>query len=144
MNLSIVSCRFQIHLCIPACVMSSEFTCDVVMKFQPLIFLEFDVNVFTAILFISSKKITARYECRNADLNVAMTNGFIFQIIDLLMESLGVYLTWLVCKLDLLILVVIPIPCICCSVQYVHLYLKIVVDMATVLWIKTHQPWGRF
>ena len=120
--------------------MSSEFTREVVMKFQPLIFLKFDVNVFKAILFISSKKFTAHYACRNADLNVAMTNGFICQIIDLLMESCGVYLTWLDCKLDILILVVIPVPCICCSVQYVHLYLKIAVDMATVLWIKAHQP----
>ena len=119
--------------------MSSEFTGEVVMKFQPLIFLKFDVNVFKAILFISSKKFTAHYACRNADLNVAMTNGFTFHIVDLLMESCGVYLTWLDCKLDILILVVIPIPCICCSVQYVHLCLKIVVDMATVLWIKTHQ-----
>ena len=51
--------------------MSSEFTREVVMKFQPLIILEFDVNVFTAILFISSKKFTAHYACRNADLNVA-------------------------------------------------------------------------
>ena len=70
---------------------------------------------------------------------MAMTNGFIIQITDLLRESWGVYLTWLDCKLDILILVVIPIPCICYSVQYVHLYLKIAVDMATVLWIKARQ-----
>ena len=60
--------------------MSSEFTREVVMKFQPLIFLKFDVNVFKAILFISSKKFTAHYACRNADLNVAMTNGFTFHL----------------------------------------------------------------
>ena len=124
--------------------MRSEFTREVVMKFQPLIFLKFDVNVFKAILFISSKKFTAHYACRNADLNVTMTNGFTLHIIDLLMESCGVCLTWLDCKLDILIPIVIPIPCICCSVQYVHLYLKIAADMATVLWVKTHKPRGRF
>ena len=29
------NCRFQIHLCIPACVISSEFTREVIMKFLP-------------------------------------------------------------------------------------------------------------
>ena len=45
----------------------------------------------------SKKKITAHYACRNADLNLllvaATTNRFSFQIIDSLMESMGVRLT---------------------------------------------------
>ena len=45
----------------------------------------------------SNKKITAHYACRNADLNLlliaATTNRFSFQIIDSLMESMGVRLT---------------------------------------------------
>ena len=32
---SIGSHRFQIHLGIPACVMSSEFTCEIVNNFLP-------------------------------------------------------------------------------------------------------------
>ena len=32
---SVVSCRFQIHLCILACVMSREFTREAVTKFLP-------------------------------------------------------------------------------------------------------------
>ena len=70
-------------------------------------FSEFDVNVFEAILTIqsfqtdqiqiSSRKIfTAHYACRNADFNFTLvtgtTNGFIFQIINSLMESWGVRL----------------------------------------------------
>ena len=43
---SIDSCRFQIHVCILACVMSREFTRESVTKFLPLSFPEFDVNVF--------------------------------------------------------------------------------------------------
>ena len=30
---SVGSCRFQIHLCIPACIMSSEYTHQATMKF---------------------------------------------------------------------------------------------------------------
>ena len=74
---------------------------------------EFDVNVFTTITFIcfihskifqsdwkqrsQCEKFTAHYACRNADLNlrlvVAVSNRFIFQIIDSLMQSWGVRLT---------------------------------------------------
>ena len=52
----------------------------------------------------SSRKIfTAHYACRNAALNLTpvtgKTNGFIFQIINSLIESWGVRLTWFDCKL---------------------------------------------
>ena len=51
----------------------------------------------------SSRKIfTAHYVCRNAALNLTpvteTTNGFIFQIINSLIESWGVRLTWFDCK----------------------------------------------
>ena len=51
----------------------------------------------------SSRKIfTAHDACRNADLNLTLvagtTNGFIFQIINSLLESQGVRLTCLDCK----------------------------------------------
>ena len=50
----------------------------------------------------SSRKIfTAHYACKNAALNLTpvtrTTNGFIFQIINSLIESWGVCLTWLDC-----------------------------------------------
>ena len=47
----------------------------------------------------------AHYACRNAALNLipvtGTTNGFIFQIINSLMESWGVRLTWFDCKSSL-------------------------------------------
>ena len=51
----------------------------------------------------SSRKIfAAHYACRNAALNLTpvtgTTNGFIFQIINSLIESWGVRLTWFDCK----------------------------------------------
>ena len=51
----------------------------------------------------SSRKIfTAHYACRNAALNLTpvteTTNGFIFEIINSLIESCGVRLTWFDCK----------------------------------------------
>ena len=51
----------------------------------------------------SSRKIfTAHYACRNVALNLTpvtgTTNGFIFQIINSLIESWGVRLTWFDCK----------------------------------------------
>ena len=51
----------------------------------------------------SSRKVfTAHYACRNAALNLipvtGTTNGFIFQIINSLMESYGVRLTWFDCN----------------------------------------------
>ena len=51
----------------------------------------------------SSRKIfTAHYACRKAALNLTpvtgTTNGFIFQIINSLIESWGVRLTWFDCK----------------------------------------------
>ena len=54
----------------------------------------------------SSRKIlTAHYACRNAALNLTpvtgTTNGFIFQVINSLIESWGVRLTCFDCKLDL-------------------------------------------
>ena len=58
----------------------------------------------------SSRKIfTAYYTCINAALNLTpvkgTTNGFIFQIINSLIESWGVRLTWFDCKRDHCILV---------------------------------------
>ena len=52
----------------------------------------------------SSRKIfTAHYACRNAALNLTpltgTTNGFIFQIINSLIESWGVHLTWFDCNM---------------------------------------------
>ena len=50
----------------------------------------------------SCKIFTAHYACRNAALNLTpvtgTTNGFIFQIINSLIESWGVRLTWFDCK----------------------------------------------
>ena len=40
------SYRFQIHLCIPACIMSTEFMGEVVIKFST----SFDLYVFKAII----------------------------------------------------------------------------------------------
>ena len=62
----------------------------------------------------SSRKIfTAHYACRNAALNLTpvtgTTNGFIFQIINSLIESWGVRLTWFDCKLAVSVRVV---PCL--------------------------------
>ena len=66
---SISSCRFQIHLCIPACVMSSEFT----WNFCQLRFLEFDVNVFKTILSIQRIfnltkywEVVTKIHCKNS------------------------------------------------------------------------------
>ena len=51
----------------------------------------------------SHKIFTAHYACRNDALNLTpvtgTTNGFIFQIINLLLESWGVCLTWFDFKL---------------------------------------------
>lgn len=47
-------------------------------------------------------KFTAHYTCRNVNLNLILlavtNNGLIFQIIDSLIESMGVRLTWCDCK----------------------------------------------
>ena len=55
----------------------------------------------------SSRKIfTAHYACRNAALNLTpvtgTTNGFIFQIINSVIESWGVRLTYFDCKLKMI------------------------------------------
>ena len=51
----------------------------------------------------SCKIFTAHYACRNAALNLTpvtgTTNGFIFQIINSLIESWGVRLTWFDCNI---------------------------------------------
>ena len=57
----------------------------------------------------SSRKIfTAHYACRNAALNLTpvtgTTNGFIFQIINSLIESWGVRLTWFDCNKGLTVI----------------------------------------
>ena len=51
-NISIGSCWFQVHLCIPACVISIEFTCEVVMNSLPaqVSWIRYTVNVSKAIL----------------------------------------------------------------------------------------------
>ena len=61
--LVVVDFRF---ICILACVMSSVFTVEIVMKFSNgSVFLEFDVNVFKAILsiqrFFQSDRIQRGY-----------------------------------------------------------------------------------
>ena len=63
-------------------------------KFNP--FKDFQSNQIQR----SSREIfTAHYACKNADLNLTRTtNGFIFQIINLLTESWGVHLTCLDCN----------------------------------------------
>ena len=57
----------------------------------------------------SSRKIfTAHYACRKAALNLTpvtgTTNGFIFQIINSLIESWGVRLTWFDCNREFTLL----------------------------------------
>ena len=86
--------------------------CNMQMKLRNLMS-EFGVNVIF-ICFIHSKifqsdrkqrsqreKFTAHYSCKNADLNFTlvalMSNRFIFQIIDSLMQSWRVCLTFLDC-----------------------------------------------
>ena len=80
-----------------------------------------DINVFKVILIMqkifqsdriqggSHNKLTAYYGCSNADLNLilaaATTNRFMFEnylIINSLMESMGVCLTWHDCKVPTL------------------------------------------
>ena len=108
------SCGFQIHLCIPACIMSGEFIYQVVIKLSTS-------SVSLNLIFMSSKqfypfkdvqsdqiqggyrkKFTAYYARRNANLKLTlvatMTNGFLFKIIDSLMVSIEVRLTWRDCK----------------------------------------------
>ena len=58
----------------------------------------------------SSRKIfTAKYACRNADLNLTLvtgtTNGFIFQIINSLIESYGVRLTCFDCNFEVIVFI---------------------------------------
>ena len=85
-------------------------------NFCRLSFLEFDRNVFTEILSIQRcfsltkywqvccQKFTAHCDCRNADFSLilveATSDRFIFQIINSLMKSWGVRLTWLDCNWD--------------------------------------------
>ena len=69
------------------------------MKFNP--FKDFESDQIQR----SSRKIfTAKYACRNADLNLTLvtgtTNGFIFQIINSLIESYGVRLTCFDCNFE--------------------------------------------
>ena len=99
------SCRFQIHLCILACLMSKISTSSVFLnlflmslkKFNP--FKDFQSDQIQRSF---CKIFTAHYACRNADLNLTLvtgrTNKFIFQIINSLIESWGVRLTCLDCK----------------------------------------------
>ena len=110
------SSRFQIHLCILAYVMSRELTREAVMKFLPAQFpwiwceclwSNFINNLrdfqSDQIQRSSHKIFTAHYACRNAALNLTpvmgTTNGFIFQIINSVIESWGVRLTYFDCKI---------------------------------------------
>ena len=94
--------------------MSNEF----MQNFCQLKLLKLDVNVFKAILSIQRIfnltkywEVVAKihYLCRSADLNLilvaAMTNRFIFQIINWSMKYMGVLLTWCGCKLWLVIFI---------------------------------------
>ena len=117
LNLLFESChRLKVHLCTPACVMSSEFACEVVMNFYQLSFCDFDVIIIVlkAILSIISKifqtdriqrsyrnKFTTHYICKNADLNLILVEAT--TNINFFMESWGwgeggVCLTWFYCK----------------------------------------------
>ena len=95
-------------------VMNSEFTPEVVMKFLPAQFswiwckcLQNDFihsKIFQSDRIQRSydEKFTAHHRSRNADLNLrlvaATTNGFIFQMINSLMQSREVRLPCLDCK----------------------------------------------
>ena len=95
-------------------VMNSEFTPEVVMKFLPAQFswiwckcLQNDFihsKIFQSDRIQRSydEKFTAHHRIRNADLNLrlvaATTNGFIFQMINSLMQSREVCLPCLDCK----------------------------------------------
>ena len=108
---SVGSCRFQIHPCIPACVVSSEFTRKVVMKFLSAQFSRIwcwcvRSNFVHSKIFQSDrihwsygKKIPAHYACRNADLNLilveATTSRSNIRMINSLKDSWGERLTWL-------------------------------------------------
>ena len=94
--------------------MSNEF----MQNFCQLKLLKLDVNVFKAILSIQRIfnltkywEVVAKihYLCSSADLNLilvaAMTNRFIFQIINWSMKYMGVLLTWCGCKLWLVIFI---------------------------------------
>ena len=114
---SVGSCRLQIHLCILACVMVREFSRKAVTKFLPAqfpwIWCKISSKKFNPFkdfqsdqIQRSSRKIfTTHYTCRKAEKNLTSvtgtTNGFIFQIINSLIESWGgggVSLTCLDCN----------------------------------------------
>ena len=109
------SCRFQIHLCIPACVMSLEFTHQAVMKFLPVQFPSIDIKcLWSNFIHLKISNLTKyrevlvkyslllNYACSHADLNLTLvmgvTNWFIFPIINLLIDTWGCCLTSLDCK----------------------------------------------
>ena len=76
------------------------------------------------ILRSCSQTLTAHYARRNADLNftlvTGMTNGFLFQIINSLMESTGVCLTWLDCNTPSEVNAFLWELCTCCSHAVEH------------------------
>ena len=79
----------------------------------------------------SSRKIfTAHYACRNADLNLTLvmetTNGFIFQIINSLIESWGIRLTCFYCNCFILA------PSV--NVQCQSENMTIIIPQVTPLW----------
>ena len=98
---SVVSCRFQIHLCILACVVNREITREAVMKFLPAQFPWIWCKMSSKLKYfqpeqiqrISRKIFIAHYACRKADLKLTLvtgkTKGFIFQIINSSIESRG-------------------------------------------------------
>ena len=72
----------------------------------------------------SSRKIfTAHYACRNATLNLTpvtgTTNGFIFQVINSLIESWGVRLTWFDCNIIIIIDIISSVT-VFAGVLFVH------------------------
>ena len=81
---SIGSCRFQIHLCILACVMGCELPREAVMKFGPAQFPwiwykclrsnSFHSKIFNLTRYrqVLVEIFTAHYTCRNADLNLTL------------------------------------------------------------------------
>ena len=105
------TCRFQIHVCILACVMSREFTRKAVKKFLqsqfPWIWCKWHPlrNLIHSKICNLTKyrKVLLKYSLliTHAGMPIwirVMTNGFIFQLINSLIECWGVRLTCLDCK----------------------------------------------
>ena len=110
---SVASCRFQIDLCILACVMSREFTREAVMKFLPAQFSWIWCKCLLRNLIHSKIFNLTKYREVLVKYSLLITHAEMplwiwhqlgerltasFQIIDSLIESWGVRLTFLECN----------------------------------------------